>query len=125
MVVERRDAGGEQGLILGFPAGRTQTVLVIDGFRQSVSGLEMLDGKSADANASTYKGRLLAPNKRSTVRLEVRKGGITVRCDVRTVIDWKGDLARLSMSRNWSVRDPKVLFVGSQASFLIHKLTFS
>ncbi len=124
MVLERKNE--ERGMNLGFVMGGKQCLVVIDGFgAEGISGLETVDGKQGNNNATTYRGQLLPLNKPTAIVLQVRKNEVTFQCEGKTIFRWQGDPARLGVFESWRVPNGKVLFLGSQGVFHVQKMTLT
>jgi hypothetical protein len=123
VTAERREGG--DSLNLGIVAGRKQAVLVLDGSASGdTTGLDVIGVKWFMDNATTYKGKLLAPGKKSFIAVSVRRSHFHVSVDGKTVIDWKPDYGSLSLFKEWTVWSRRALFVGSfDTSFRIHEFT--
>jgi hypothetical protein len=125
MVVERKNEKSGQ-LNIGLVVGGKQTMVCVDGFgTPQVSGLETVDGKQGHANETTRKGRLLPLDRPTSIGVRVRNKEITLICEQKTIFQWKGEPARLGFHSYWSIPNPRVLFLGSQAGIEIHKMTLS
>ncbi|HUY89872.1 MAG TPA: hypothetical protein VMV10_14145 [Pirellulales bacterium] len=103
VVVERQK--GDWGLGVGLVVDGRQVVACVDCFDGRNSGLELVDGKACNDNESTVKGRMLTDGRPSTLAYTVRRNGVKVSIDGRTLIDWRGDPKRLSMIEEWKVPD--------------------
>ena len=107
-------------------AGGHQFVATLD-FQEpgkgSVSALENVDGHRVTQNETTFAGDVLADSGISTVVCTVLKDRVTVECDGKTIIDWKGDSSRLSVDKYWTVPETRCLFLGAyDCSYAFHKL---
>jgi hypothetical protein len=104
-----------------FAEGR-QFMVVIDGWAGEgyMSGLHLLDGKLGKENETTYKGKLLPENVEKTISVKVLKGNVLVNCDGHPVINWNGNLTRLSL--DWNPPDRKQLFLNAHRTFSISKM---
>ena len=116
------------GLILGQRLGDHRFLVLVNYQRPGhapASALENVDGLNVDLNATTLESRLLERNRLSTVVCTVRKDGVTVTCDGRSVIDWKGAASRLSLSDYWHTpRD--VLFLGAyDCRYRFHRVSLT
>ncbi len=107
---------GKNTFAIGIPVGEKQVLVAMDAHQGTVSGLEFLDGKHVNNNEATRRGRLLLPDREVTIKCTVRKDGITCTCDGVTILDWKGDLKKLSLPPSFSVPDKKVLFLATLGS---------
>ena len=119
----RREGANGHGLIVGFVTGGSQSTVVLDGFGQTASGLETLDGKKGKENETTHKGQVFPVGKTVTFTLRVRKNGVAATADGQGLFDWKGDSARLGVHPQWVVPNKQQLFLGSQSNFRIGRIT--
>lgn len=116
---------GTHNLQLGLASPGRQFMAILDAdAKGDVAALEMLDGKWFLDNETTTRNRKVIQNDRPvTVHTTVRKGSVTVAVDGKTVLQFKGDLSRLSMNPTWAVPDKSALFLGSWDSrFVISKI---
>lgn len=123
VVCERREGGDAFGVGLANPS--FQSVMIFDGYSNvgGAAGFEVLDGRLADANDSTRKGLLFTNLKASTIVCSVRKTGIKVTVDGRTIVDWKGDLGRLTLRADYAVPNRRSLMLATWSSkYAISKL---
>ena len=112
---------GKSGLFIGILAGGRQTMILLDARDGTVSGLNLLDGRSAGINEAKARGGIFPQDQQVTITCEVRKSGILVRSGDSKIIDWQGDLKRLSLAAEWPVEDTSALFLGStNTSYIIH-----
>jgi len=115
---------GRQPLDIGLVVGGVQTILMIDGWFGTVTGLHHLDGKRAVNNESTHKGAVFVDGEPNTIVCTVRKMGVHVTSNGQTILNWAGDPQRLSLDRTWKIRDPRQLFLAKDwiVSYSISKL---
>jgi hypothetical protein len=125
MTVERIE--GEDAFVVGLPGKETQFVHVLDGYTaegKCLSGFEVLDGRVARDNESRRDGRLLPPGARAALLYSVRRDRVRVCVDGKCVLQWKGDLRRLSVRPDYRVAYPGVLFVGAwESTFRVTSMT--
>lgn len=76
-------------------------------------GLDMLDGKRAHENETTFELPPLKMGVPIRIACTVTKEGIRTEVDGKTVIDWRGDRNRLSIPGDWSIADGRHLYLGS------------
>jgi hypothetical protein len=117
------------GLILGQRSGGRR-FLVLTHFqrpgRPPASALENVDGLNVDRNATTLEAPLLTKHRPSALVCEVRRDGVKVTCDGRTVIDWRGDPSRLSLSDYWKTPHENYLFLGAyDCRYCFHRVTLA
>lgn len=107
---------GNGPFYVGLTTGGRQFAVILDDWSGSVSGIDQIDGQNASRNESTRRTRLFTDGKISNIKITVRTGSIRVVCDGRTIINWSGDLSRLSLPPSLSVNNSDRLFVGSHKS---------
>lgn len=87
------------------------------------SGLELVDGKDWQHNSTSIPGLLTPVGKPFRLDAIVRKDGIEIRVDDRTVVDWKGSFNRLQRSPgHWDQSDPKKLFIAAESKYVFTKV---
>lgn len=114
------------GLILGqvLEGRRFLVLLNYTPEAESLSALENVDGLNVGRNATTRSGQLFRQGRLSHVRCAIRPGRVTVQVDGITVIDWRGDAARLSLSEYWSTPQADRLFLGAyDCRYRFHRVT--
>jgi WD40 repeat protein len=112
LVAERTE--GKESINLGLFGGGHQFQVVIDGWPTAgfVSSLWSLDGKDGTDNESTRRGLLLSNDHPATILCSVRKTGVKVAIDGKTVIDWKGNYDRLVNPALAKIPDPRAMSIG-------------
>jgi hypothetical protein len=101
---------GKDTFAIGLPVAGRQVLAAFDAQNGNVSGLEFVDGKNLNENGAAYRGRLLLPDREVTIDCTVRRNGITCTCGDTKVIDWNGDLRKLSPT-DFVVPDKKAIFL--------------
>jgi hypothetical protein len=114
MTVERLQ--GEEMLGLGVMVGGHQTLLAIACFKSTTVGIHNLDGKPANENESTQIGSFLPLYNQVLLECRVRPDSLALDLDGESVIDWRGDPSRLTVSPDWPVPNDRWLFLGAFAS---------
>jgi hypothetical protein len=118
ILVERR--GPLESFAVGLRAGERQTVVVLDGKLFTPDGklvaplcstLRLIDGQAR--NETLFPGPVLKESGVSRVLCSVRSTGISVSVDDLKIIDFKGELKRLSLPDPWKVSSPDALFLGA------------
>lgn len=71
-------------------------------FDGPTSGIGLLDGKSAKSNPLTVHDFRLDANRPTTLRMIIRKSGVTTSAGNRTIVDWRGDLTHLKLPPGWT-----------------------
>lgn len=97
IVAER--IAGNHSLNLLITVGGRQTMVVLDGFGNHSSGLNLLDGRSADCNESTRLGTVFTSNTPCTIVCVVGPSSVLVTCDGHTIVRWNGSPSQLSTDR--------------------------
>lgn len=119
MTVER--LSGNNSLDFGLVLAGKQPLVQIGG-ANDVSGISLVDGKTADQNETRFSGPTLLTGPNLVV-YSVRKSGFLVRCNNKPVVSWTGDNKRLASFPPMSVFNGEQLFVGANgSSFRITKL---
>gem|GEM_PF-2153655 len=115
------DDGGEVGF--GLTSGTNRCVVVIDGWANSISTFQLIDGAAADQSATAHRGRVLTPQKLSLFTIAVRKAGVTVDCDGRRILTWQDGLSRLGSDYIFQTPDSRRLFLaGHVKPYRVFKL---
>ncbi|HVR86169.1 MAG TPA: hypothetical protein VMU54_17740 [Planctomycetota bacterium] len=117
--------GGAGSIDVGLlgPAGIFS--VVIDGWSPSaISGLHFLDGQAAANNETANRSRVFGDTKPKTLVFAVLKDGVKVTVDSRPIINWKGELSRLTFDDGAyrAVTDRRSLFLGAWQAYQITKL---
>jgi len=76
--------------------------------------LDVIDRALNYERATKLSGAMLKPGIPSRIACTILKSGIRVEIDGRTVIDWQGDVHRLSMRGEWALADGRRLFLGTK-----------
>jgi hypothetical protein len=127
--VERK--GPSEALVLGLVAGGRQFLAHFDGKLYDPKGalvspicttLRLLDGQSR--NEALFPGPILKEIGSSTIVCSIRSTGVQVRVDGLKVLDFQGDLMRLSVPNQWKIPAPRALFLGAyDCEYRFTKLT--
>jgi hypothetical protein len=125
VVVEPLDE--PNGLILGQRSGG-QRFLVLLSYQSGetpVSAIENIDGKNV-GNISTHGGPVFVKGRPAQVICSVRKTGVHVQVDGRTVIDWTGKPSQLSLGEYWDTPNKETLFLGAyDCRYKVSRLTLT
>jgi hypothetical protein len=103
---------GDQIFVLGLIAGAKTTAVLLDGWGGGISGIDKIDGRHGDSNASTHRGFRFRNGIPTRIECTVEAGQISVSCDGQQVINWRGDFSALSSVEGWMVPGGQSLFVG-------------
>jgi len=115
---------GPGTFVIGLVAAGCHFNLTIDGWNMDITGLDLLDMKSANNNESTVKRTLLPTGKSTSLVISIKKDGVQLVVDGIKTIDWKGNFHRLTLWDNWKVNRNDVLFLGVNGGmFKIRKLS--
>jgi hypothetical protein len=112
LTVTAKRFDGNDTLVIGLVVAGRQTAVVLDGWRGTTSGLDLLDGLRADGNESTIRRRVFSNGRPTTINCSVRNNHIVVHSGDEVVIDWQGDPQRLSTYKAWHVPNANCLIVG-------------
>lgn len=112
------NCSGRHHLSIGLAGPESQFGVTLDNFPQVgwLSGLELIDGKRIDANETKVEGQLLTKKGPVTVLCQVRRRNVRVMLDGKMIINWTGDLKRLSVVGFNTVPNDRALFVSAWAS---------
>lgn len=93
--------------------------------KEGSSGLQLLDGLGWNRNETTVPGFQTQVGKPFDLDAIVRRDGIEVRVDGRTIVDWKGEFWRLSLAADWewNKSPPGQLLVVSAGNCVFSELT--
>ena len=105
--------GPNESFLIGLVGGGRSFAVILNGWRGTFSGLHRLDGQAGNANESTVAGAVFPDTRPRNILVNVRKTGIAVWLDGKTLIAWKGDFKRLSQNSGWRVRRQDVLWLGA------------
>lgn len=112
-----------QGLVMGLVVNDTQTMAVLDCWRNAISGLVFVDGRDANINPTCRRGDFLVDGRPNRIVCEVRKTGVRINCNDALIVNWRSGSGALSLPAWWAVRDPRRLFLGSDGTaFRVTKL---
>jgi tetratricopeptide (TPR) repeat protein len=119
-------ANRHRGMDLGLVSGGRQASLVLDGDTSGTGcGLQAIDGKGMTENGTAFKGPVFREGSASTIVCSVRKGGIAVTVDGRTVVRWEGDSQKLSRPSLFTIPERGVLFLGTWTTYRITRLALT
>jgi hypothetical protein len=105
-----------KSLVLGARSGGRRFQVLV-GYAQpphgSVNALENLDGRNFEENVTASWRSFFRKGRPSEVITTVRKDGVDVVIDGRSVIHWRGDPGRLSLNDYWRTPHDEALFLGA------------
>jgi hypothetical protein len=116
VVAERKT--GNNSLGIGLVRGTISFAVHIDGFPGigGKTGLDSLDGMVLEKNPASVNGLFLKDGTPFTIVVAVRRGGVTLSVDGKTILNWQGNYNRLSQSPVYKARDGRMLLVGAYES---------
>ena len=85
------------------------------------AGLDAIDGRRFN-DGETRSASLLKPGIPARIDCTVTKSGVRAEVDGKTVVDWRGDVRRLSIPGEWAMADSRRLFLGSTCHLKIRDL---
>lgn len=109
--LKTRRVWGRDQLGIGLIVGGHQVLLSIDSYGGKKTGLHFLDGKSSRNNESTHSGQVLPLDQFVNLTVRVRPDSVRLLADGKTIVDWSGDPARLSMDEDYAVPRKDWLFL--------------
>lgn len=92
--LERKD--GDDEIVIGLVSGGKPFSITFDWGKGDATGLTCIGGGRVYENDSKVSGKQLPVKKPLTVKCAVREERIVVMIDGKTIIDWKGDIKKLS-----------------------------
>lgn len=108
------------------PIGNRRVQLVVDGWLggagRAVSGLQFVDGAAANQNETTRRGRFFDSSQSTTIQCAVRESSIAAMCNGRVVVDFSGDLQRLSLPNKADGNERSVIVGGLGRPWRIERL---
>jgi len=106
--------GDGNPLFVGLVAGGTQCHIFVDGWNKT--GIDNIDKKGTPLSQGTNflnYGKGEEYGKDNSILVQVRKKGITLTVNGKNAFTWEGPLSRLSPNPDWSVPNPKALYLGA------------
>ena len=98
VVLEAERLEGKGTLGLGLLMGGSQVLAAVDAFNGSITGLDMLDGRSCNENETTHHGGVLHDGTPNKLECRVRPNHIQLTVNGEKLIDWQGAAQRLATS---------------------------
>lgn len=98
------------GLVVG---GDHQTQVILNGWRGTLAGLHLLDGRLADNNPSKVAGLHLPRSRKHLVVCAVTSDRVQVAVNGVRIIDFRGNVRRLTNDPTWKTPHANRLFLGA------------
>lgn len=119
-----RRLAGHNTFAVQLPMAGRPVLVALDAHAGTVSGLEFLDGKYVHENAATFRGTLFAHDTDTSISLTIRKDRIVCTVDDVKVIDWQGDVQRLSVPENLAGADRGALHLLTlESQYAVSRIT--
>ena len=116
------------GGAFGFLMQGRQAVVVMDSVVASGAnwGIAEIDkhAHTDPANPTFVSGPRLPLHQRTPVTIRVRRSGVQVSVNGKSVVDWHGEPNQLS-TKYWTVDDPNTLFLRMFAQYNFHRITLT
>src|SRR5262249_10451142 len=93
-----------------------QFMWIMDGYKSTVSGIDVLNGKEYNSNETTFKGQLLTNNKWHTSIVQLRNSGVTALMEAKAIVKLATTYDKLKLKASWKLRDATVLGLASNES---------
>jgi len=108
-------AAGQGAFMIGLPLGRSSAVAVLDWFQSTTNThyafLANYDGKGPDPSNPTLRPvQVFRASRPNSVVCQVRPDAITVSANGVPVVEYQGDLGRLSLPREIGIGSPRRIF---------------
>lgn len=113
------------GLILGHRIAdqRFATLFSFPSDDQFLNAIENVDGQNV-GNETTIARAVFRRNQLSQVIVDVTDRGVTMSVDGHTLVSWRGQPDRLSLSDYWKTPDDRALFLGAyDCRYRFHRIT--
>ena len=109
---------GNDAVVVGLVHPQSQFAIWIDAHpvKGPFTGFGLLDRQVIEKSPVSAKGTHLTNDRPNTIICSVRKDGVTLSVDGNKVLDWKGNLNRLTEAYLWKTKTPKALLIGAWGS---------
>jgi serine protease Do len=125
MTVARVRHGGMSDFTIGLVCGENRCAVLLDGWGGTVSGISHIDGKVAINNETKTAGGIFPLGRPAAIVVTVRHRSILVTVNGKTIVNWRGDPARLSVVPP-SPPGSRMLTIGAFGGyFRVDKLTLT
>lgn len=117
---------GKNNVGLGLVVGNAQTVLILDAYESTISGLHLVNGESVKSNQTTYRSSqpLLPQGVDVDVRVAVTPGSIHAHAGNTEIVNWSGQPIELGMDDRYAVPEKTWLFLaGKNTHFEVREFT--
>ena len=111
MTIERLFGSDMFGV--GIIVGGRQTMVCIDSYGGTYSGLHLVDGKKVKSNSTTSKGALLPENQVVNIQIRVEPNAVTAAADGKPFVTRKGNPSQLSQDKTHAVPQTDQLHLAS------------
>lgn len=109
---------------LGLVCNGHQALFVMNGLPgAATSGLSLLDGHNWSDNETTLSGFCPQMHKPFALDAIVRKDGIEIRLNGRSIVDWRGDASRLKRPPEWKPWQPGGLSIAAESPYEFTRIT--
>ncbi len=109
-------------LALGLVVGDRQVTIVLNGFNNTISGMQLIDRQMIPTNG-TKTGLVLQAGSPIQIVVTVTAGRIEAMCNGKQFLNWTGDFNRLLAGPDWEPPNKRQLYLGTNlTSYRISKL---
>ena len=119
---EMPPAENEEGLEMVVLLDGRPAALLLDGRQRTVSGLELIDGKPAEENATAFHGEVLVQGRAVTIICTVGPGSVDATVDGRTIVHWTGQSNHLSLEPELAADSGNGLALVASSQFRIQRI---
>ena len=115
--VERKS--GNNSFVVGLMVGGRQCQVEMDGTQGTgtlLTCLRQIDGTTLAVNPTLHKGQVLDTGKVNQITCSVRKAGVTLSVNGKSIFSFRGGSERLSTPPDWQIPNKRVLFLGSYST---------
>ncbi len=119
---EMPPAENEEGLEMVVLVDGRPAALLLDGRQRTISGLELIDGKPAEENATAFHGEVLMQGRPVTIICTVGPGSVDATVDGRTIVHWTGQSNHLSIEPELAADSGNGLALVASSQFRIQRI---
>ncbi|QDT52862.1 hypothetical protein Pan44_08750 [Caulifigura coniformis] len=117
LTIRAKRVSGTDSFGLGLKVGDSRAFLVLDAY-DGVTGFHLMNGKRANQNPSTRKGRVLEPDQVVELVCQVTPQSVSLKADGKELVDWKGDPSVFKVDEKWKTPEKPWLFLTAHESII-------
>jgi len=117
LTLRAKRVSGTDSFGLGLKVGDSRAFLVMDAY-DGVTGFHLMNGKRANQNASTRKGRVLEQDQVVELVCQVTPKSVLLKADDKVLVDWKGNPSVFKVDEKWKTPEKPWLFLTAHESII-------